>query len=125
MRSADLMLDRSETERVGAISWLTIEMLQVIGLLISIVGFAGNSHSRRSKEPGRSTPRLTNIVKTAVRIIAESDTKEVSRAPQLIGVSEPTLYRWRRARNMRQARGAELLRVHELTGLPLEMLVRG
>jgi hypothetical protein len=65
------------------------------------------------------------VVKTAVRIIAGSDTQAVSRAAQVIGVSEPTLYRWRRAGNMRQARGAELLRVHELTGLPLEMLLRG
>lgn len=46
-------------------------------------------------------------------------------AAQLIGVSEPTLYRCRRAGNMRQARGVQILRVHELTGLPMEMLLRG
>jgi transposase-like protein len=68
---------------------------------------------------------MTNIIRTDVRIIAGSDARQVSRAAQLIGVSEPTLYRWRRAGNMRQARGAEVLRVHELTGLPLEMLLRG
>ncbi len=44
---------------------------------------------------------------------------------EIIGVSEPTLYRWQRAGSMREARGAEVLRVHELTGLPLEMLLRG
>jgi hypothetical protein len=44
---------------------------------------------------------------------------------RLIGVSEPTLYRWERAGSMRGARGTEVLRVHELTGLPLEMLLRG
>jgi hypothetical protein len=63
---------------------------------------------------------VTNIVKTAVRIIAGSDTREVSRAAE---VSEPTLYRWERAGSMRGARGAEVLRVHELTGLPVEMLL--
>jgi transposase-like protein len=63
---------------------------------------------------------MTNIIRTDVRIIAGSDARQVSRAAQLIGVSEPTLYRWRRAGNMR-----EVLRVHELTGLPLEMLLRG
>jgi transposase-like protein len=88
-------------------------------------GSARNSGNRRRREPERPSPQLTNIVKTAVRIIAGSDTQDVSRAAQIIGVSEPTLYRWRRAGNMRQARGAELLRVHELTGLPLEMLLRG
>jgi transposase-like protein len=88
-------------------------------------GSARNSGNRRRREPKRPSPQLTNIVKTAVRIIAGSDTQDVSRAAQVIGVSEPTLYRWRRAGNMRQARGAELLRVHELTGLPLEMLLRG
>jgi transcriptional regulator with PAS, ATPase and Fis domain len=89
-----------------------------------VEGSTRNSGNRR-KEAERPTPRLTNIVKTAVRIIAGSDTQEVSRAAQVIGVSEPTLYRWLRAGNMRQARGAEVLRVHELTGLPLEMLLRG
>ena len=69
--------------------------------------------------------QLTNIVKTAVRIIAGSDTREVSRAAEVIGVSEPTLYRWQRAGSMREARGAEVLRVQELTGFPLEMLLRG
>jgi hypothetical protein len=74
--------------------------------------------------PSRKS-QLTNIVKAAVRIIAGSDTREVSRAAEVIGVSEPTLYRWQRAGSMRGARGAEVLRVHELTGLPLEMLLRG
>jgi hypothetical protein len=88
-------------------------------------GSARNSDSGGDKEAERPTPRLTNIVKTALRIIAGSDIEEVSRAAKVIGVSEPTLYRWRRAGNMRQARGAEVLRVHELTGLPLEILLRG
>jgi len=88
-------------------------------------GSTKNSRNRRRKEPKSRRSELTNIVKTAVRIIAGSDTREVSRAAQVIGVSEPTLYRWRRAGSMRQARGAEVLRVHELTGLPLEMLLKG
>lgn len=49
----------------------------------------------------------------------------MARAARAIGVSEPTLYRWRRAGNMCQARGAEVLRVHELTCLPPEILLRG
>ena len=81
-----------------------------------------NSRNRRRK--ARSS-QVTNIVKTAVRIIAGSDRHEVSRAAEVIGVSEPTLYRWQRAGSMREARGAEVLRVHELTGLPLEMLLKG
>jgi hypothetical protein len=88
-------------------------------------GSARNSDSRRGNQAERPTPRLSNIVKTAVRIIAGSDSQQVPRAAKVIGVSEPTLYRWRRAGNMRQARGAEVLRVHELTGLPMEMLLRG
>ncbi len=79
------------------------------------------SHKRR---PLRN-PELTNIVKTAIRIIAGSEPGEVARAARIIGVSEPTLYRWRRAGNLLEARGAELLRVHELTGLPVELLLRG
>jgi Transposase len=70
-------------------------------------------------------PELTNIVKVAIRIIAGSEPGEVVRAARFIGVSEPTLYRWRRAGNMREARGAEVLRVHELTALPVELLLRG
>jgi hypothetical protein len=71
------------------------------------------------------SPELTNIVKVAIRIIAGSEPGEVVRAARFIGVSEPTLYRWRRAGNMREARGAEVLRVHELTALPVELLLRG
>lgn len=71
------------------------------------------------------SPELTNIVKTAVRILAGSEPGEVARAARIIGVSEPTLYRWRRAGNLLEARGAEVLRVHELTGLPVELLLRG
>jgi transcriptional regulator of acetoin/glycerol metabolism len=79
-----------------------------------------------SKRPtARQTPELDNIVKTAVRIVAGSQPGEVARAARLIGVSEPTLYRWRRTGNLLQARGAEVLRVHELTGLPVELLLRG
>jgi hypothetical protein len=85
----------------------------------------GGSGNRRRKAPTLRNSQLTNIVKTAVRIIAGSHTREVSRAAEVIGVSEPTLYRWLRAGSMREARGAEVLRVHELTGLPLEMLLRG
>jgi transcriptional regulator of acetoin/glycerol metabolism len=88
-------------------------------------GLAVKIRNRRRKAPASSTSPLTNIVKTAVRIIAASDTGAVSRAAEIIGVSEPTLYRWLRAGSMRDARGAEVLRVHELTGLPAEMLLRG
>jgi hypothetical protein len=70
-------------------------------------------------------PALTNIVKTAIRIVAGSEPGEVARAARVIGVSEPTLYRWRRAGNMLDARGSEVLRLHELTGLPVELLLRG
>ena len=88
-------------------------------------GSARNSQNHHRKAPAPRTSELTNIVKTAVRIIAGSDTREVARAAEVIGVSEPTLYRWERAGSMRGARGAEVLRVFELTGLPLEMLLRG
>jgi hypothetical protein len=77
------------------------------------------------REPPAQAPELTDIVKTAVRIIAGSQPGEVARAARIIGVSEPTIYRWRRAGNMLDARGAEVLRVHELTGLPVELLLRG
>lgn len=79
----------------------------------------------RRRELGPRAPELNNIVKTAIRIIAGSEAGEVPRAARIIGVSEPTLYRWRRAGNMRDARGAEVLHVHELTGLPVELLIRG
>ena len=88
-------------------------------------GSATSSPSRVRRAPTSSTLQATNIVKTAVRIIAGSDTRKVSRAVEVIGVSEPTLYRWLRAGSMCQARGAEVLRVHELTGLPVEMLLTG
>jgi hypothetical protein len=88
-----------------------------------------DAKSRNLPAPPDSTkaqsPQLNNIVKTAIRIIAGSRPGEVARAAKIIGVSEPTLYRWRRAGNMLQARGAELLRVYELTGLPVELLIRG
>lgn len=84
------------------------------------------------KPPGRRRRRsvaekleLTNIIKTAIRIIAGPSQGAVARAARAIGVSEPTLYRWRRAGNMRDARGAEVLRVYELTGLPVELLLKG
>jgi hypothetical protein len=79
----------------------------------------------RSHEQKLPAPALTNIVKTAIRIVAGSEPGEVARAAKIIGVSEPTLYRWRRAGDMRDARGDEVLRVHELTALPLELLLRG
>lgn len=79
----------------------------------------------RQKKSAATAPELTNIVKTAIRIIAGPEAGEVVRAARIIGVSEPTLYRWRRAGNMREARGAEVLRMHELTGLPVELLLRG
>ena len=80
--------------------------------------------AQQRKSP-QHAPELTNIVKTAIRIVAGSQPGEVTRAARFIGVSEPTLYRWRRAGNMLEARGAEVLRVHELTGLPVELLIRG
>jgi hypothetical protein len=79
----------------------------------------------RKRKSAALVPELTNIVKTAIRIIAGPEGGEVVRAARIIGVSEPTLYRWRRAGNMREARGAEVLRMHELTGLPVELLIRG
>ncbi len=75
--------------------------------------------------PDESTARRSTIVTTAVRIIAGGDKHCVSRAARMIGVSEPTIYRWQRIGSMRNARGADVLRVHELTGLPLEMLLKG
>jgi hypothetical protein len=77
------------------------------------------------RKPLQQAPELTNIVKVAIRIIAGSEPGEVVRAARFIGVSEPTLYRWRRAGNMLDARGGEVLRVHELTALPVELLLRG
>jgi hypothetical protein len=73
----------------------------------------------------RQQPELSNIVKTAIRIIAGCEKGEVGRAALAIGVSEPTLYRWRRVGNMREARGAEVLKMHQLTGLPMELLIKG
>jgi hypothetical protein len=81
--------------------------------------------SREGKPAPPPAPELTNIVKTAIRIIAGAEPGEVARAARIIGVSEPTLYRWRRVGDMRDARGAEILRVHELTALPVELLLRG
>lgn len=91
------------------------------------VGRQGTKGGQRQRGRSRAEPKieLTNIVKTAIRIIAGEGDGEVGRAAEIIGVSEPTLYRWRRAGHMRAARGAEVLRVHELTGLPLEMLLKG
>jgi hypothetical protein len=88
-------------------------------------GAVSRSGNGSGKGPNPLTPRLTNIVKVAVRVIAGSDKQQVARAAQVLGVSEPTVYRWLRAGNLSQARGAEVLLVHELTGLPLEMLLRG
>jgi hypothetical protein len=79
----------------------------------------------RKRKSVAQVPELTNIVKTAIRIIAGPEAGEVARAARIIGVSEPTLYRWRRRGNMGDARGAEVLRMHELTGLPVELLLRG
>jgi hypothetical protein len=79
----------------------------------------------RKRKSVAQVPELTNIVKTAIRIIAGPEAGEVARAARIIGVSEPTLYRWRRTGNMGDARGAEVLRMHELTGLPVELLLRG
>jgi transcriptional regulator of acetoin/glycerol metabolism len=79
----------------------------------------------QKRKTAQHPPALNNIVKTAIRIIAGSEPGEVARAARIIGVSEPTLYRWRRAGNLLEARGAEVLRVHELTALPVELLLRG
>jgi len=69
------------------------------------------------------TSSRVNIVKVAIAIIAGLETGRVDRAADIIGVSSPTLYRWLRAGNMRGARGVDLLRVHELSGIPLELLL--
>jgi hypothetical protein len=67
----------------------------------------------------------TNIVKVAIRIIAGPGNGQVDRAAKIIGVSSPTLYRWLRAGSMRDARGREVLHVHDLSHLPLEFLLKG
>jgi hypothetical protein len=90
-----------------------------------LVGRTRRQLDARKRKSAAPAPELNNIVKTAIRIIAGPDAGEVVRAARIIGVSEPTLYRWRRAGNMREARGAEVLEVHELTGLPVELLLRG
>jgi hypothetical protein len=64
-----------------------------------------------------------NIVKVAIGIIAGIENGRVDRAADIIGVSSPTLYRWMRAGNLRGARGVDLLRVHDLSGIPLELLL--
>lgn len=64
-----------------------------------------------------------NIVRVAVRIIAGPENGQVDRAAKIVGVSSATLYRWLRGGNMQGARGADLLRVHDLTGVPLELLL--
>ncbi len=64
-----------------------------------------------------------NIVKVAIGIIAGLEHGRVDRAADLIGVSSPTLYRWMRAGDLRGARGADLLRVHDLSRIPLELLL--
>jgi excisionase family DNA binding protein len=64
-----------------------------------------------------------NIVKVAISIIAGTENGRVDRAAAIIGVSSPTLYRWIRAGNLRAARGAELLRVHDLSRIPIELLL--
>ncbi len=69
------------------------------------------------------TASSTNIVRVAVRIIAGSENGQVDRAAKIIGVSSPTLYRWLRVGNLRGARGADLLSVYDLSGIPLELLL--
>jgi hypothetical protein len=64
-----------------------------------------------------------NIVRVAIAIIAGPENGQVDRAADIIGVSSPTLYRWMRAGNMQGARGADVLRVHDLTGIPPELLL--
>ncbi len=64
-----------------------------------------------------------NIVKFAIGIIAGLENGRVDRAADIIGVSSPTLYRWLRAGNLRAARGIDVLRVHDLSGIPLELLL--
>ncbi len=69
------------------------------------------------------TPSRVNIVNVAIKIIAGLGKGEMDRAAKLIGVSPPTLYRWLRAGNLLGARGVDLLRVHDLSGVPLELLL--
>jgi hypothetical protein len=64
-----------------------------------------------------------NIVKVAMGIIAGPESGQADRAAEIIGVSSATLYRWLRAGNMRGASGADLLHVHDLSGIPLELLL--
>jgi hypothetical protein len=69
--------------------------------------------------------RHDNIVKVAVGMIAGTGAGRVGHAAAALRVSEPTLYRWIRDGNFRRARGRDILRVHEMTGLPMEMLLKG
>jgi hypothetical protein len=64
-----------------------------------------------------------NIVQVAILIIAGPEHGQVDRAADIIGVSSPMLYRWLRGGNLQAARGAKVLRVHDLTGIPLELLL--
>jgi hypothetical protein len=66
-----------------------------------------------------------NIVKVAIRIIAGPDKGQMDRAAKIIGVSSATLFRWPRAGNMQGAREVDLVRVKDLSGLPLEFLLKG
>jgi hypothetical protein len=69
------------------------------------------------------TSSRVNIVRVAIGIIAGLENGQVDRAAEIIGVSSPTMYRWVRAGNLCSARGAEVLRVHDLSGIPLELLL--
>ncbi len=63
-----------------------------------------------------------NIVTVAICIIAGPKSGRVDRAAKII-VSSPTPAASYTAGNLRGARGVDLLRVHDLSGIPLELLL--
>ena len=67
--------------------------------------------------------RRINIVKVALVFVAGLENRGVDRAAKMIRVSSQTLYKWVRAGHLRGARGADVLRVYELTGISLELLL--
>jgi hypothetical protein len=86
--------------------------------------FCGNGTRLTRFGGGRSmTASRTNIVQVAISIVAGPGKGQLDRAAQIIGVSSPTLYRWLRAGNLRGARGVDLLQLHDLSGVSLELLL--
>lgn len=62
-------------------------------------------------------------MKVALVFVAGLENRGVDRAAKMIRVSSQTLYKWVRAGHLRGARRADVLRVYELTGISLELLL--